>query len=173
MEKKAYPVDTGSYHGYDDTLAIDRLGMSCNAKRAIHVQYERERKAADAEICPLADQLDFRRPGCNYRKKLHPHNSQDGISERYDLARFDEALTKFAKLKAFIHKPLALSAKPWVTDWQGIRLDPYTIDNAYDEDCRKDDVRETFQLSCAHNGVTVRKRQERVAVGSHRRLCSP
>jgi hypothetical protein len=95
------------------------------------------------------DQLYFRRPGCDYGKKVHPHNSQGDIAERFDLAEFEETLAKFTKLKAFIHKPLALSAEPWVTDWQGIRLDTYTFDNAYDEDCRKDDDREAFHLSYA------------------------
>lgn len=85
----------------------------------------------------------------DYRTRVHPHNSQSGIAERFDLARLDETLAKFTKLRTFIHKPLALLADPWVTDWQGFRLDPYTNDNAYDEDCRKDDDREAFHLSCA------------------------
>ncbi|KAF3032563.1 hypothetical protein E8E12_002681 [Didymella heteroderae] len=136
-------------HANQYALPTDQLSVPCNAKRALYDRYERERKAADAEIRSLADQLYFRRSGCDYREKVHPHNGQGGVAERFDLARFDETLTKFAKLEAFIHKPLALSAEPWVTEWQGIRLDPYTIDDAYDEDCRKDDGREAFHLSCA------------------------
>jgi hypothetical protein len=136
-------------HANQYALPTDQLSVPCNAKRALYDRYERERKAADAEIRSLADQLYFRRSGCDYREKVHPHNGQGGVAERFDLARFDETLTKFAKLKAFIHKPLAPSAEPWVTDWQGIRLDPYTNDDAYDEDCRKDDDQEAFHLSCA------------------------
>jgi hypothetical protein len=80
-------------HANEDGLPTDQISVSCNTKRALYDRYERERKAADAEICSLADQLYFRRPGCDYREKVHPHNGQGGIAERFDLARFDETLT--------------------------------------------------------------------------------
>jgi hypothetical protein len=58
-------------------------------------------------------------------------------------------LAKITNLKAFVHNPLVLSKDRWVTNWQGLRLDPYTFDNDYDEDCREDDDWEAFHLSCA------------------------
>jgi hypothetical protein len=96
MEDVSQTDDANEY-----ALPTNQLSVLCNATAALYTQYERERKAADAEIRSLADQLYLRRPGCDYRKKVHPHNSQGDIAERFDLAEFEETLAKFTKLKAF------------------------------------------------------------------------
>lgn len=48
-------------HANEYALPTNQLSVTCNAKRALYDRYERERKAADAEIRSLADQLYFRR----------------------------------------------------------------------------------------------------------------
>lgn len=61
-------------HTYDHTLPIDQLNVLDDGKDSLYDQYEREPIATDSEIRSLADQVCFRRLGCNYIKQLHPCN---------------------------------------------------------------------------------------------------
>lgn len=57
-------------------------------------------------------------------------------------------MEKFTRVAAFIHRSTGLLDDRWVTRWARLRVDSYSFDNDYDEDCQEDSDIEALHLSC-------------------------
>jgi hypothetical protein len=114
-------------------------------KERLYQRYEDDRVAQNDNIQALASHMCFQRVGCTFSEQV---NTTTLTGEASLVREFEQALAKLTGTTTFIHKPTVRLDDRWVTHWNRLRFEPYTFDNAYDEDCQDDNDIEALHVSC-------------------------